>query len=360
MISMIKRLETFKCQAPMFLLLFIIMNNNNIMNVQGQRIARYELPFRLEYQKAELRYAAHHAFIDKRHKLVYCGIPKVACTEFFRFFFRLKGEHRDRGRWLGDPHFRSDRPLLSMLSTDEATAIMNDPAYTKFVYFRDPVDRLRSAWMDKFHNWHRYTMSYKVKLYQNKNLTFSEFVDILLEKPSRNGNRGLGPKTNPHWRPQRYLCNLEKFLPLYNFIGSFSHLFEHNKRMLQALGLWEQYGQSGWSRPQRVKRFRRPLDPIHQNISTPHSAMFERNIASHRMRRKEFDFVYANLLTPQLIDKIKRAYWMDYEMLNAIGFYEDGALPTDGRRWTANTSFLNSEKRAVLCTFDRAFDCPPY
>ena len=70
------------------------------------------------------------------------------------------------------------------------------------------------------------------------------------------GPAGLHPHTNPHWRPQRFMCNLEKFLPAYNFVGSFDHLKEHAEKLLRGLGLWDDYGSSGWTRAKRSPMMR--------------------------------------------------------------------------------------------------------
>ena len=38
------------------------------------------------------------------------------------------------------------------------------------------------------------------------------------------------------------MCGLDKYLPLFNFVGSFSYLHEHTKLLLTKLELWEKYG----------------------------------------------------------------------------------------------------------------------
>jgi hypothetical protein len=57
---------------------------------------------------------------------------------------------------------------------------------------------------------------------------------------------GLHTRTNPHWKPQIYMCSLFKFLPVLNFIGSFDHLAVHTELLLSGLGLWQEYGASGY------------------------------------------------------------------------------------------------------------------
>ena len=62
---------------------------------------------------------------------------------------------------------------------------------------------------------------------------------------------GLHTRTNPHWKPQVYMCNLFKFLPAFNFFGSFDHLEAHTRQLLEGADLWEAYGADGWGKVRR-------------------------------------------------------------------------------------------------------------
>ena len=186
-----------------------------------------QLP-RLQYRKHELDYATHHAYVDFGAQLLYCAIPKVACTEFFRLFHRMADSkkkcatvgqcasqqtERQRNRWKGDPHFRPDKPVLNKVATpEEATHAMNDRNFTKFVFFRDPAERLLSAYLDKFEHGSRYRVGYGLRIFKDPKMNFSGFVERIERVNKRRSNPdGLHPQTNPHWRPQRFMCNLEKF-----------------------------------------------------------------------------------------------------------------------------------------------------
>ena len=112
----------------------------------GGELARWKLQRHapsppLRWAQSELRFMQHHMFYDAEHKLVMCMIPKVACTEWMRMILRLKGD----ARWRMEPHFLSNKPLVSQLPIENATHIMNDPSWTKAVFFRDPAERLESG-----------------------------------------------------------------------------------------------------------------------------------------------------------------------------------------------------------------------
>ena len=100
----------------------------------------------VELAPGEFRGATRMLYADPVHRIAFCAIPKVACTEFIRLIYRLRGD----AQWWTEPHFRSDAPTLMSLGRDDANAILNDANWTKAVFFRDPAARLLSAFLDKF------------------------------------------------------------------------------------------------------------------------------------------------------------------------------------------------------------------
>ena len=315
------------------------------------------LPQQLSVTAYDLKYASHHLYVDPVHKLVYCAIPKVACTEFARLLFRLKGRNKDKGRWLSDPHFRYDKPLLKDLGAEEATRIMNDPTWTKFVFFRDPIERLVSAWLDKFERGKagsKATSNYKLRFYGKSNLSFAEFVDIVSLQPAptkRSDFRGLGPYSNAHWRPQRYACHLDKFLGAYDFIGSFKKLREHTEILLREKGLWDDYGSWGWNEATWKTRRAVQRGTLTKENPGPTSAIFQKNLAWNRLPQAPKERS-STLLTPDITNKLRKAYWMDYDMFDALNWNHHDDTPKSGRSWfhknTTNAGWL-------LCLADRAF-----
>ena len=89
---------------------------------------------------------------------------------------------RQRNRWKGDPHYRPDKPVLNKVATpEEATHAMNDRNFTKFVFFRDPAERLLSAYLDKFEHGSRYRVGYGLRIFKDPKMNFSGFVEALSE-----------------------------------------------------------------------------------------------------------------------------------------------------------------------------------
>ena len=119
-------------------------------------------------------------------------------------------------------------------------------------------------------------------------------VDFLYEHPFNMDNR---PYYNAHWTPQSINCHLDKFLPLYDFVGSQENLSEHARIVLKDLGLWEEYGASGW--PGGEDEFL----PLQSN-------------AHHKTESSQQS---QSMYTPELLDKVKTIYKEDYDMIESLG-----------------------------------------
>ncbi len=331
----------------------------------GGELARWKLQRHapsppLRWAQSELRFMQHHMFYDAEHKLVMCMIPKVACTEWMRMILRLKGD----ARWRMEPHFLSNKPLVSQLPIENATHIMNDPSWTKAVFFRDPAERLLSAYLDKFvqHN------SYSSRVFSRPRMSFRDFVD---EVASANWDHrepsGLHAKVNPHWKPQRLMCELDKFLPAYNFVGSYAHVGAHSRALLEALGdgVWAEAGASGWGTPAKLTfsmaRAHNIVRKAPTNLTGDADVFLSSNTANHKTKSHE---MMAKFYDAELLARVRRAYAMDYEMFEAIGLdaTASSAAPRDGAAWAdaASHSRVTHEGRFTTWTgLERMKNRPP-
>ena len=103
-----------------------------------------------------------------------------------------------------------DKHLVSKLSLQKAQALVDDRRYTWAVFFRDPAQRLLSAYRNRI-------------LGRGGNETFAAFVSRIR----------LDRKADPHWRPQRYLFNNELLLERYDFVGNFGRIQADARRLLE-------------------------------------------------------------------------------------------------------------------------------
>ncbi len=158
-----------------------------------------------------------------------------------------------------------------------------------------------------------------------KRLSFGEFVERAtacvgdrecmqwnLEKRGENGlpAEGLHSRTNPHWRPQILLANLDQYLHLHNFVGNMTYLGNHTYQLLSRLGLWERYGADGWGRQKRGE-------------------IFDRNNAAHRTGTRG---KLGRFYTPALVQKVRGAYSMDYKLFDVLGISKTDT-PGRGHAW---------------------------
>lgn len=224
---------------------------------------------------------SHHLLVDDHYKLVLCAVPKVGSTEFARLILRMGNSTH----WRRDPQRSGlaradrDRHVVSKLSLQRAQRFIDDRRYTWAVFFRDPAERLVSAYRDRVR--------------PRLNVSFPDFVATL------KAIRG----TDPHWRPQRYLCNNDVLLKRYDFVGDFARIQPDARRLLEALGAWDHVGRRGWG----AHRSRQPV------------------FAGAAARAKASREASARYYTPELLARVRRAYAMDYAMLRAVRRGEVGA-----------------------------------
>ncbi len=96
-------------------------------------------------------------FVDERHKVIYCFLPKVACTSFKALMIGSVSnmtiqsiiDNRNKFALVHTPAYLKLRGVrnLMMYSKQEAEYRLHN--YFKFMAVRHPFDRLLSAWRDK-------------------------------------------------------------------------------------------------------------------------------------------------------------------------------------------------------------------
>jgi len=120
-------------------------------------------------------------------KLAFCGIPKVGITQWIQFL-RFTFGARD---YRAHPHSKRDQRLLRFDSMREEVQfeILNDPEWKFAVFFRDPEERLLSAYLDKVRpnsdNDDEVANHFKSEFNFTESPTFSEFVEAIATNRTR-------------------------------------------------------------------------------------------------------------------------------------------------------------------------------
>uniref|UniRef100_A0A3Q3XC54 Carbohydrate sulfotransferase n=1 Tax=Mola mola TaxID=94237 RepID=A0A3Q3XC54_MOLML len=92
-----------------------------------------------------------HLIVDDKHNLIYCYVPKVACTNWKRVLMVLTSDGRLTSPLdipANEAHVAGNLHTLSEFSVPEINHRLR--SYLKFIFAREPFERLVSAYRNKF------------------------------------------------------------------------------------------------------------------------------------------------------------------------------------------------------------------
>ena len=188
---------------------------------QAGQCSNFGISFRKKHTQSEISFSQLPArwqapFVVPDAKLIFCPQFKVGTTEFMRLLRWLDGQDYNV-----HPHFQvENRPgnltTLENFGQKAALQMMLDSAWIKLVVVRDPLDRLRSAYLDKIkgaakrseHSQQKLAHALNVRIPTLSNLSFAAFVRRVEAQMKKN-------VFNVHWSPQAQQCGLEHFKKYY-------------------------------------------------------------------------------------------------------------------------------------------------
>lgn len=222
-----------------------------LLQIQEQRKAQLEEACGDLRGTDELSYTDLKNFIvDDKHGIIYCYIPKVACTNWKRVMYVLNQSEPYADTLSVDKDAVHEVNMFTLLSSfPRAELKARLKHYTKFLFVRDPFVRLISAYKDKFyrHNEYFYQSFGKNILKKYAHMpnppdtedeafqfgirpTFKHFVQYLVD-PQTEENEPF----EPHWRQMHRLCH--PCTIQYDFIGHQETLQEDANLLLKMLML---------------------------------------------------------------------------------------------------------------------------
>ena len=180
--------------------------------------------------KSELK----HIIVNDEHKVLYCYIPKVACTNLKRVFLLLTGKMNETEPLKlksSDVHLTYTKYLTFLHTYSEEDIIFKIKNYRKVIFVREPLERVLSAYRNKFLQkggvYFQERFGRKIikmfrenpsekSLDRGHDVHFSEFVQYLLDPSTE--SKGF----NEHWAPMSSLCYPCHIA--YDFIGKYESL----------------------------------------------------------------------------------------------------------------------------------------
>ncbi|XP_023808135.2 carbohydrate sulfotransferase 11 [Oryzias latipes] len=187
-----------------------------------------------------------HLVVDEDHELIYCYVPKVACTNWKRVMMVLTG----RGKYTdpmkipsNEAHIPSNLKTLNQYSIPEINHRLKN--YLKFIFVREPFERLVSAYRNKFtlkynSSFHKRFGTRIIRRYRKNaaqdalvngdDVKFKEFIEYLVDPATQKD----GP-LNEHWQTVYQLCHPCHIH--YDMVGKYETLEEDSNYLLQLVGV---------------------------------------------------------------------------------------------------------------------------
>lgn len=182
---------------------------------------------------AQRRTLLQHILVNDQYGFLYCYVPKVACSNWKRVLKVLSGVLENVKVNIKMNH-KSDLVFLGSFKPAEINYRLKH--YFKFMFAREPMARLLSAYRNKFGEIESYQKKYGVEIIKRyrkgyikdskiagDDVTFDEFVRYLLDEDVE--------RMNEHWMPMYNLC--QPCAVPYDFIGSYENLERDAEYVLQ-------------------------------------------------------------------------------------------------------------------------------
>ena len=183
----------------------------------------------------EKRILVKHILVNDEHKFLFCAVPKVASSNWKRVLMVLEGEAinseaiKDEAIQRGTFKNLGDSPPLEVERKVRK--------YYKFMFVREPLLRLVSAYKDKFvlnNTYFHERFGIKIVKHMRQNAPVnSKGDDVLLKEFLQYITASRVEDMNEHWMPFFELC--QPCAVSYNFIGSFENLNADSNNVLEDL-----------------------------------------------------------------------------------------------------------------------------
>uniref|UniRef100_A0A8B9PCT2 Carbohydrate sulfotransferase n=1 Tax=Apteryx owenii TaxID=8824 RepID=A0A8B9PCT2_APTOW len=236
---------------------------------------------------------ANQLFVEHKHKLIYCEVPKVGCSNWKRTIFLLQADLNMKAAEIEHDHIHKTSLLKKLTSYPPAKQEEFLNNYTKVMFTRHPWERLVSAYRDKLLHSEPYystTVANEIRAMFRKNknssekVSFQEFVNFIIAKQPN--------ALDIHWKPMFLLCDPCNIH--YDVLGKYETLGLDSEHVLKIIGA---------------------PDSLHYPSLKRYS--------SEKRTTGDITLEYFRQLSSEQIEKIKKLYQMDFFLFNYTMKYED-------------------------------------
>lgn len=203
---------------------------------------------------SEMTWYDHNIYVDGKHRLLYCNIPKVGCTNWKRILLALREDPPLNPSSINKTDAQNKSKFITLSGFHGKAPEYFLKEFFKFMFVRDPYERLLSAYVDKFENPNEYYAGHygvfikklyrknatKEELATGSDVTFEEFIRYVTDPRSYHNDPEIWSifrreGHNRHWARYMDLCN--PCIVDYDFIGHYENIDEEAEMVLHAAQL---------------------------------------------------------------------------------------------------------------------------
>ncbi|KAF7660290.1 hypothetical protein LDENG_00283900, partial [Lucifuga dentata] len=215
-------------------------NLSHILEARRQLMKEMCSKYKSSISRTITRHHVTNIYVEDNYKLLYCQVPKAGCSNWKRTLMVLAGQASD-AQSIKHNTVHYGKHLKTLDSFDQQGIMRRLETYTKVIFVREPLERMVSAYRDKFENPNKYyhklfgkpiiskyrPNASQAALSTGNGVTFPEFVQYLLDV-----HRPVG--MDIHWEPANQLCN--PCLLDYDITGKFENMEEESNYLLRMAG----------------------------------------------------------------------------------------------------------------------------